>query len=376
MVACRQAGQRGQAGPRAGRVDQPRPPPAAAATPAASAHQDCSSERRDSSGRLRPELRDQLRGKVGPRPEGAGAANASRRVSRRTRRSASSLRHAGQSSRCRSICAAASPEADPRSASAFSRTSRQSHAQAVPAFSAAAAGTAPARASSIRSQSHEPRCSRDITVPIGHAERLGDFLVGQVLDVTEQDDVLVRRRKLLQRRQHVLVGQVVGHRRHERHGVARSRSSSAGSRAARAALRRRFARTCCRIETSQARQFVPGVNRWNDWSACTSVSCTRSSASMRSRSSHMAWRNSRSTCGIASASKAGQRRLASACASRGNHRKPRHYSMRETNPNPSGGMEYPAPLPTYILRRPYARAGRAPTRQRRTTRRRTECPDG
>ena len=36
----------------------------------------------------------------------------------------------------------------------------------------------------------------------------------------------------------------------------------------RASLRCRFARTCCWIDNSQARQLVPGVNRWNDWSAC------------------------------------------------------------------------------------------------------------
>src|SRR6266446_1020348 len=41
-----------------------------------------------------------------------------------------------------------------------------------------------------------------------------------------------------------------------------------------------------------------------DWSACIIVSCTRSSASDRLRSNHIASRNSRSTCGRASASKA------------------------------------------------------------------------
>jgi hypothetical protein len=54
----------------------------------------------------------------------------------------------------------------------------------------------------------------------------------------------------------------------------------------------------------QARQLVPGVYRSKDCSACIKVSCTRSSASARLRSSHIASRKRRSACGNASASKA------------------------------------------------------------------------
>src|SRR5262249_11449088 len=74
----------------------------------------------------------------------------------------------------------------------------------------------------------------------------------------------------------------------------------------RPAARLRLLTTRWRIVVSQARQFVPGWKRWNDFNACIIVSCTTSSASARFRTNHIARRNRRSACGNTSPSNAVQ----------------------------------------------------------------------
>ena len=80
----------------------------------------------------------------------------------------------------------------------------------------------------------------------------GNLLVGQLLDVAEQNDFLVLTRDPFERGQQVLVGEAVWDWRDER----RRAGEPIGDLIL---ARRRLLRRCCRIEISQARHFVPGV---------------------------------------------------------------------------------------------------------------------
>ena len=51
-------------------------------------------------------------------------------------------------------------------------------------------------------------------------QRFCGFLVGQVLDVTQENDLLERRRQSLQAAQDEFVGQILRYRRNKRHGVS------------------------------------------------------------------------------------------------------------------------------------------------------------
>ena len=195
-----------------------------------------------------------------------------------------------------------------RNASANSRTSRHCMVNASRFRERLPTAPArPARVSSTRSEftaAVQPRHDRPDRARRSAAANL---LVCHVLHVAEQDDLLMMLRNASKAaEQHVFIRHMVwnGEARtapYSQSALPRRIRSPDGPACAPAIATRAW----WRMANSQARQLVPGEKRWNDCSACCRASPgPGSSASIAIPLEPPACRNSRSTCGIASASNA------------------------------------------------------------------------
>ena len=200
--------------------------PTASTTPAASA-----SHRRDRDRGRAPWtetssswLRRRFRNSADGRSSGS-RLNASRSAPRSRRRASISVRHDAQVSRCRRISWFVSvSNSSHRNESATSRTSRQFM---TPRFSRPEYSPVTTRPSDercvrrgelgpqLRAASMEPRHHR----PNGNRQRFRGFLVGEVFHITEQDDLLERRRQSAQCSKDEFVGELLRHGRDEWHGL-------------------------------------------------------------------------------------------------------------------------------------------------------------